>query len=422
MEEPLSKSFARVADDLRTFIDDNLILPDPDAGFSLFVRQPSDMAITSPNPLPKWPVGIQLKHPQEVACFGYLVALDADYHKSMQGDWEAALAMNLTHDLFPIDRQAFTFRPVEVLGIVVGANALISRGSRLHTDLIGILRQCNEQGSADTSSKWMYWLAESILSKTAPPLPRIDDGNLPVNVAAMIYWVLSQPQIRPSVNPDLLLALEDSLLTRTATHGFSGRDLPNASVVLSSLETAVQRRLRSRLNDTAIVASSTSDAIELVKRISLSFPLFARQLQRRRKDVKVPRKKEKQPRPTIVMNDEYDVQDALHAILCLFFDDVRDETWTPSYADNQNRIDFVLPAFEIAIEVKHTGSSLTQRKIADQLIIDKEYYRQDTTCKHLICFVFDPELRLKNPVAIENDLSVGDDKFAVIVIISPKGK
>ena len=219
-----------------------------------------------------------------------------------------------------------------------------------------------------------------------------------------------------------MLALEDMLLTQSATRGIAIRDLPNASVTLASLEVSVQRRLQSRLDETTIVPSTTNDAIELVKRISENFPLFARQLLRRRKDVKVRGKKDKQSRPTVVMNDEYDVQDSLHAILRLFFNDVRDEVWTPSYADNQNRIDFVLPDFEIAIEVKHTGHSLTQRKIADQLIVDKEYYRQDTNCKHLICFVYDPELRLKNPASIENDLSTADVDFDVTVIVSPKGK
>ena len=44
-------------------------------------------------------------------------------------------------------------------------------------------------------------------------------------------------------------------------------------------------------------------------------------------------------RVTIEVNDEYDVQDLLHAVLLLFFDDVRKEEWTPSYAGGASRQD-----------------------------------------------------------------------------------
>ncbi len=422
MDEPLVQSFAKVAGELQGYIEVNTVLPDPDAGFSLYVVKASRLSNAALNPLPDWPAEAGLKHPQELACFGYLVAMDSEYEPPLQGDWAAALTVNLTRDLFPIDRQSFTYRPVEVLGIAFGVNALIGKEDRLRSDFADVVRQCRERGCTDTTSSWLYWLAEFALTESTPSLPKIDESDLPINVAALIYWIVSGPKIRSSVDPDLMLALEDVLLTHCATRGIAIRDLPNASVVLVSLEASVQRRLRSRLNETTIVPSTTRDAIGLVKRISLNFPLFARQLQKRRKDISVPGKKEKQPRPTVEMKDEYDVQDALFAILRLFFDDVRDEVWTPTYADNQNRIDFVLPDFEIAIEVKHTGQSLTQRKIADQLIIDKEYYRQFTSCKNLVCFVYDPDLRLKNPVSIENDLSAEDDDFSVIVIVSPKGK
>lgn len=42
-------------------------------------------------------------------------------------------------------------------------------------------------------------------------------------------------------------------------------------------------------------------------------------------------------RPTIDVNDEYDVQDLLHVFLRLYFDDVRAEEWTPSYAGSASR-------------------------------------------------------------------------------------
>lgn len=162
-------------------------------------------------------------------------------------------------------------------------------------------------------------------------------------------------------------------------------------------------------------------AVDTVIRVCRRFPLFARQLQERRKDVKGEAPKERLPRPTIEMKDEYDVQDSLHAVLLLFFDDIRPESWTPDYGGNQNRVDFLLPQEEIVVEVKHMGARLTQRDVADQLIIDERYYRQLPSCGRLVCLVYDPQLRCKNPVPLESDLSKREDEFAVVVIVRPRG-
>ena len=61
-------------------------------------------------------------------------------------------------------------------------------------------------------------------------------------------------------------------------------------------------------------------------------------------------------RLTLEVNDEYDVQDFLHALLRIFFDDVRPEEHTPSYAGKSSRIDFLLPEESIALECKMAKS------------------------------------------------------------------
>lgn len=57
-------------------------------------------------------------------------------------------------------------------------------------------------------------------------------------------------------------------------------------------------------------------------------------------------------RNTIDVDDEYDVQDLLFAILQIFFKDIRKEEWTPSYAGNSSRVDFLLKEEKTVIEVK----------------------------------------------------------------------
>ena len=110
-------------------------------------------------------------------------------------------------------------------------------------------------------------------------------------------------------------------------------------------------------------------------------------------------------RETLDIADEYDVQDLFHALLKLYFDDIRAEEWTPSYAGSSSRIDFFIPELDLAIEIKKTRKGLSNKEAKEQLAIDKDHYRCKENIKHLICFVYDPEGRIQNPRGFEKDLA-----------------
>lgn len=96
-------------------------------------------------------------------------------------------------------------------------------------------------------------------------------------------------------------------------------------------------------------------------------------------------------RDTLDISDEYDVQDLLHSLLYIYFDDVRAEEWTPSYAGKCARQDFLLKNEDIVIEVKKTRNGLSAKELGEQLIIDIARYKSHPNCKNLVCFVYDPE-------------------------------
>jgi hypothetical protein len=139
------------------------------------------------------------------------------------------------------------------------------------------------------------------------------------------------------------------------------------------------------------------------------FHLVAQQMRNRR-----------QSRPPLDMTDEYDVQYLLYALLRLFFDDIRDEVWTPSYAGKASRTDFLLPEFETVVEAKKTRPSLTAGPLGDELLIDIARYQQDTQCRKLFCFVYDPDGYINNPRGVETDLSKQHGKLSVRVMIMPR--
>lgn len=153
---------------------------------------------------------------------------------------------------------------------------------------------------------------------------------------------------------------------------------------------------------------TTFNAVEIIEQIGRRFDLVARQLTKRYNK-----------RETLTIVDEYDVQNLFHAMLKLFFDDIRREEWTPSYAGKSSRIDFLLKNEEIIIEIKKTRSTLKDKELSDELIIDKERYQAHPKCKTLIAFVYDPDEYIDNPKGLETDLNELTDTMVVKVIISP---
>ncbi len=149
----------------------------------------------------------------------------------------------------------------------------------------------------------------------------------------------------------------------------------------------------------------------LVNQLCSRFHLVAKQLETRHDN-----------RKTLIIDDEYDVQDLFHALLRIYFDDVRDEEWTPSYAGRCSRVDFLLKDEEIVIEVKKTRETLKAKQLGEQLIIDIQRYESHKNCKHLVCFVYDPKGLIANPRGLENDLNrTNKVGLKVEVIIVPKG-
>jgi hypothetical protein len=152
------------------------------------------------------------------------------------------------------------------------------------------------------------------------------------------------------------------------------------------------------------------DIMPLIKDICLNFLKFDINIRRRYGY-----------RETIKINDEYDLQDALHSILKLFINDIRPEDYVHSYAGGNSRVDFLLPEYNLIIETKMTNSALHDKQVGEQLIIDIERYKQKKNINHLACFVYDKEANISNPSGLIDDLEkLSDEKMRVSVFISPQ--
>lgn len=145
-----------------------------------------------------------------------------------------------------------------------------------------------------------------------------------------------------------------------------------------------------------------------VKSVLANFHAFCMQLNERHAN-----------RPGLEINDEYDVQDALHSLLRLIVKDIRAEDPVPSNAGASSRIDFLLYNEKIGIEVKMPRQGLKDKDLGEELLVDIARYSGHPNCSHLIFFVYDPGSFIKNPQALREYISRHEAGMKIDLVISP---
>jgi hypothetical protein len=154
---------------------------------------------------------------------------------------------------------------------------------------------------------------------------------------------------------------------------------------------------------------SDQEIIKLVRKVCLRLHSVARQLRLRRDS-----------RPTVEIEDDYDLQDLLRALLKMEFDEVGTDEWTPPYAGSLPRATLLLNREQIAIVAKKTRPGMTTKEIAEQVAADSAFYSARNKCTTLFCFVYDPEGRIGSPKRLETDLTSVSDRYNVEVLVAPK--
>jgi hypothetical protein len=339
-----------------------------------------------------------LRRTPELAAFGYVIDIAEEATSAL---WIDAVKHLRGRDIYPADRQSFIFNPVEILGVAVGL-----AGPSLETDdhrewfANTIIRGLNE-GQFRTPLSTMA--ARTALACTDSKARTVKQNTLDLNslatpeliLAAGINLGFGQGSI---IDRDII---EGVLVSRLLVDRFPINDAAEAATILISFQ---------RIIDRIALGSRETTPTERVLSLCRRFPLFVERLQKRQRN-----------RPSFSVSDEYDVQDLLHAILRLHFDDVRPEEYTPSHGGNTSKVDFYLPRERIVIEAKMTRANLGQREVTDQLIIDAARYAQIDGVETLICVVYDPERRCGNPKTVENDVENSGSRLKVRAVICPQG-
>jgi hypothetical protein len=412
VNNPINHCFAAQSSALRNYMAEHFRWPSPDTGFALFAFH----EIEQPFPVP--PAIVKLRVPRIKSSAQAPELAAAGFYAILQGEngvtpsvWAEAFARLTERDAFPLDRLAFTCRPFELSGITIGAQRTPTLSNSQRNWLIDVIREAKKKCVTDRWSLYMLASASAILGLTdsfgsLEPLENLDLDEL-----ALLVWLKASPRFRSlALWKDLdSREVQKEFLIRSINQGHVASDIGRAAVRYAAIQISVNSLLQSSIDENWQVRSVTKDAVDLIVQICRRFPKTVQQLRVRHNS-----------RPSLEATDEYDVQDLLHSLLWLHFDDVRAEEWAPSYGGISSRMDFLLKSERVVIETKMTRASLKQKSIVKQLIEDKEHYRTHPSCEALVAFIYDPGSYCDNPVALENDLSETNENFSVRVVVSPR--
>jgi hypothetical protein len=400
----LISATARVLETARAQFETPASWPDPASGFAYRLLQATQLLpATAFKTRLRAPGSELLRRAPELAAFGYVMAIT---DPEVQLLWAKAFERLMNRDPFPSDRNSFIHSPLELIGIAFGTvECPMATDVQRMWLLATIRRGLKDREFTDVMSQAAVACAECIVNKTesgstnpvtARPLEGMATREL-VFVTALRLLISD----RAAIDIDIAGA-EDEIVRRVLATGVPAQDAAEAASLYVMLKQAI--------DCIATVPHSDTDPITKITALCRRFPLFAERLKSRQRG-----------RQPFEISDEYDVQDLLHAVLKLHFDDVRPEEWTPSYAANSSRVDFLLPHERAIIETKMTRSNLGQREVANELIIDAARYGKFPQISHLVCLIYDPGRHIGNASALENDLGQSDGRLRVVAIVCPRG-
>jgi hypothetical protein len=404
-DNSLASVYAIFLSSLNNYLRQGWLWPSPEHGFASYVFHCSN----ENEPLPPaitlvWPREDRLIHSPLLASAGFW--LGSGSGDTMRDTWLDGIARLTKRDAFPSDHQSFTYRPIELFGIAVGLAACGKQRPELITWFVEILKRKRKDLVGDVWATMLQTASELVtgLRKELPPLP---DSELRLEDVALYRWM---SKYLVSSKNENFRTIDELLLRKAVIETFDAPDFARAAVLYQSLRSTVTANIRSEVDNHWQINCQRRDAEKLVTTLCRKFHLFATQLIDRYSK-----------RSTIQISDEYDVQDLMHALLKLHFDDVRAEEVTPSVGGKSGRMDFLLKREQLVLETKMTRKGLDQKKVSDELIIDMKRYRAHPDYRTLICFVYDPQFICDNPTALEDDLTGNDGNFRTVVVVCPKG-
>lgn len=283
MTDAVAKSFGYQLNDLEQYIQANYNWESPESAFARYVYYRS--GATTPFTVPEDTV-IQILEPRRLqeapilAAVGYEIASGRGFSESFLEAWANGFTRLASREAFPSDRASFFFRPVELLGISLGAKNC----PKVHQKDLIWLREVLTSGEQKLGSGdlWTFILgiyaAQSIsVNWKSPNLPLPEEMN--IDELALVKWVCSfdSHAAQRFGFTQHESEIDKTLLSRCITTPTVANDNSRAAVLYLSLKRTVILLIQKSHENYWLLSGSSSELLSLIKSLSTRFHSVAQQ-------------------------------------------------------------------------------------------------------------------------------------------------
>ena len=312
MTDAIAKSFEYQLNGLAQYIQANYNWESPESGFARYVfyhadSKPffsvvTDTVIHSLEPK-------RLHQAPILAAVGYELASGRSFSDSFLKAWANGFTRLSSREAFPSDRASFFYRPVELLGISLGASLC----PEIRPDDLLWLKNVLAEGKQKLahSELWTILLsiyAAQILSVSwklrSPPLLL----EMAIDELALVKWMYSfHSSIAQQLGYTWLESeIDKGLLERCITIPASARDISRAAILYLALRRTVTQVIQANWENYWQVSTNTKEAINLIKSLCSRFHFAVQHFQHQNLNIETA--------------DEYSIQDFLQVLSQLHSD------------------------------------------------------------------------------------------------------
>lgn len=280
----LEKSFGYELNNLKNLIQDNYSFESPESSFAEYIFLNSGNELLSVIENNNFNTFNQQRFYQApiLATVGYKIASNIEkLDRDLLALWKNGFSRLATKNIFTPDRTSFFYRPIELLGISLGA----INHPEISSENLDWLKSILQKGEnkLDVHDYWAYALgnlAASSLEVIWTQKSQLLSKEMKIEELALVKF-LSNFHISISQAQEIK-AIEDKvngiLLERCLVEPEMPRDIARAAIIYCSLKQTVNQVLRSSCHQYYEVANNSEVAIEFIDCISDRFLLATKQL------------------------------------------------------------------------------------------------------------------------------------------------
>jgi hypothetical protein len=236
-------SLAAVLADLATAMTSGWSWPSPEVGFARYVYSATGDPLPFHDDAGDWPVGERLDLAPALASAGYLLASGRGGASLTPQMWIEGLDRLSGREAFTADRLSFAYRPLEVLGIALGAASYPAIETNLLSWLTAVIERLRQEVVADPWTDLLHETAADALNVRWRERLFFKLDGAAIEVLALLRWIVSTRSTASFADVNDRRRLDAALLRQALVEPIKRTDVARAAVLHQSLRRAAEEHV-----------------------------------------------------------------------------------------------------------------------------------------------------------------------------------